>query len=186
MTLSRGDENPLTASLLEDHEVILRALDRLEERMRAWRSSGRVDPEALRRFIGFARAFIDRCHHGKEERCLFPCLERRGIPREGGPIGVMLYEHQLGRELVARLEEGLRALEAGMEGAADGVLATCEEYVRLLRDHIRKENGVLFPMGESVAREGDAAEVGRCYESIEEVEVGHGVHERFRRVVEEI
>ncbi|MEM0375297.1 MAG: hemerythrin domain-containing protein [Nitrososphaerota archaeon] len=186
MTAMHGEEHPLTGSLMEDHEVILRALERLEERMREWRASGRVDPEPLRRFISFARTFIDRCHHGKEERCLFPCLERRGIPREGGPIGVMLYEHQVGRELVARLEGLLRALESGDRGAAAGVLATCEEYVNLLRDHIRKENLVLFPMGESVARAGDAAEVGRCYENVEEVEVGHGVHERFRRVADEI
>jgi len=98
----------------------------------------------------------------------------------------MLYEHQVGRELVARLEGLLRALESGDSGAAAGVLATCEEYVNLLRDHIRKENLVLFPMGESVARVGDASEVGRCYENVEEVEVGHGVHERFRKMADEI
>jgi hemerythrin-like domain-containing protein len=104
-------ENRLTASLRRDHEVILRALERLEERVAEWERTGKVDPAVLRKFVEFARTFVDRCHHGKEERCLFPCLERRGIPGEGGPIGVMLYEHQLGRELVARLDEELRALE---------------------------------------------------------------------------
>jgi hemerythrin-like domain-containing protein len=61
----------------------------------------------------------------------------------------------------------------------------CDEYVQLLRNHIAKENGVLFPMGESVAAEMDIAEVGGCYERIEEV-VGREVHERLERPVEEI
>ena len=179
-------ESLLTASLRRDHEVILRALERLEERVAEWKRTERVDPAVLRRFIEFARTFVDRCHHGKEERCLFPCLEQRGIPREGGPIGVMLYEHRLGRELVARLDEGLRALEGGREGAVGTILSTCDEYVQLLRNHIAKENGVLFPMGESVAEKEDVAEVGGCYERVEEVEVGREVHERLERSMEEI
>ena len=181
-----GEEDRLTASLRRDHEVILKALERLEERVAVWKGTGEVDRAALRRFIEFARTFIDRCHHGKEERCLFPCLERRGIPREGGPIGVMLYEHQLGRELVGRIDEGLRAVERGDEGAVSAVLSACDEYIQLLRNHIAKENGVLFPMGESVAEEMDFAEVGGCYERVEEVEVGHEVHERLERSVEEL
>ncbi len=174
----------MTASLKRDHEVILRALARLEERVAEWRGTGTVDTAVLRRFLEFARTFVDRCHHGKEERCLFPCLERRGIPREGGPIGVMLYEHQLGRELVTRLDEGLRALERGEEGAVSVVISTCDEYVQLLRSHIAKENGVLFPMGESVARDEDVDDVGGCYEAVEG-EVGHEVHEELERAAEE-
>ncbi len=179
-------ENRLTASLRRDHEVIMRALERLEERVAEWKRTGEVDRAVLRKFIEFARTFVDRCHHGKEERCLFPCLERRGIPREGGPIGVMLYEHQLGRELVAMLDEELRALERGEGDAVSAILSTCDEYVQLLRNHIAKENGVLFPMGESVAEDVDVAEVGGCYERVEEVEVGREVHERLERSVEEI
>jgi len=166
--------------------VILRALERLEERVAEWKRTGRVDPAVLRRFVEFARTFIDQCHHGKEERCLFPCLERRGIPREGGPIGVMLYEHQLGRELVTRLDEGLRALEESEDRVVGAVLSTCDEYVQLLRNHIAKENGVLFPMGESVVEMEDIAEVGGYYERVEEVEVGREAHERLERFVEEI
>jgi len=98
----------------------------------------------------------------------------------------MLYEHRLGRELVARLDEGLRALERGKDEAAAAILSACDEYVQLLRNHVAKENGVLFPMGESVVEIEDVAEVGGCYERVEEVEVGREVHERLERFVEEV
>ena len=41
--------------------------------------------DAITKMVAFSKTFVDACHHGKEESCLFPCLEKKGIPREGGP-----------------------------------------------------------------------------------------------------
>jgi hypothetical protein len=41
-------------------------------------------------------------------------------------------------------------------------------------------------MGESVVEIEDVAEVGGCYERVEEVEVGREAHERLERFVEEV
>ncbi|MGD0266766.1 MAG: hemerythrin domain-containing protein, partial [Candidatus Methylomirabilota bacterium] len=38
-----------------------------------------------------------QCHHGKEENLLFKTMVDRGFPRQGGPIAVMLHEHETGR-----------------------------------------------------------------------------------------
>jgi len=40
--------------------------------------------------------YVDRCHNHKEELHLFPKLEAKGMPRHGGPLGVMLQEHERG------------------------------------------------------------------------------------------
>ncbi len=170
--------------LMREHEVILRAVKGLENKINYMRDSGRIDVDFLRGFIEFSRTFIDRCHHGKEEVCLFPCLERRGIPREGGPIGVLLMEHEMGRTLIKRLSEALdRYVEHG-EGF-DRVIQLCEGYVELLKEHIDKENNVLFPMGDEVMEEKDSDEVESCYDEREE-EIGHGIHERMERLAEHL
>ena len=39
----------------------------------------------------------------------FPVLKQRGIPEQGGPIGVMLHEHGLGRDCVGRMREAILA-----------------------------------------------------------------------------
>jgi hemerythrin-like domain-containing protein len=41
-----------------------------------------------------------------------------GISREGGPVGVMLKEHQQGRDLVARMKSELAQYLSGDENAA--------------------------------------------------------------------
>ncbi|MEM1534002.1 MAG: hemerythrin domain-containing protein [Nitrososphaerota archaeon] len=175
----------LTGSLVADHEVILTALERLEARLGEMSGRGALDVETINKFLVFARSFIDRCHHGKEERCLFPCMERRGIPREGGPIGVMLYEHESGRRLVREIDELLKSYRMG-DTPPEAVFAKCEEYIHLLRQHISKENSVLFPMGESVVVQDDVVEVNECYEVVEGREMGHEAHEELKKLAEEL
>ncbi|MEM1945123.1 MAG: hemerythrin domain-containing protein [Nitrososphaerota archaeon] len=175
-------KDELTLSLVKDHDVILKAADRLEQRVAEWRHVGRIESaESLRIFITFSKMFTDRCHHSKEERCLFPCLEQRGIPREGGPIGVMLHEHELGRQLVIRLEKSVETYLAAGKGFED-VLSICEDYINLIRQHILKENHILFPMGERVASEEDWVETSGCYEEIELREMGEQEHHKLERL----
>ncbi len=163
----------------------MRAVARLENRVVEWRLSGRIERESLEKFIEFAKLFTDRCHHGKEERCLFPCMEKRGIPRNGGPIGVMLYEHQLGRELISRLEKAAETYFNEGQGL-EKVLTVCEDYIGLIRQHIAKENDILFPMGENVATGEDIGQANACYEEVELREVGEEEHHRLEKAADEI
>ena len=43
---------------------------------------------------------VHQWHHGKEEEILFPLLEKKGIPADGGSLGVMLMEHGRARALI--------------------------------------------------------------------------------------
>lgn len=169
-----------TEELIREHEVILGVLDGLEAHLEAFRSGSPLDVAYLKDAVSFSQGFVDRCHHGKEERCLFPCLERRGVPRDGGPIGVMLAEHEQGRKLVRRISELASQYEAGQAQPSE-VAEVVWEYVQLLRAHIAKENGVLFPMGEAVLTGSDDAEVGGCYDGVEHQQ-GRGEHQRLTQL----
>ena len=100
---------------------------------------------------------------------------RRGIPRDGGPIGSMLEEHEIGRKQVAEMRQCLAIDDA------DGVRRASLEYVTLLRAHIQKEDFVLFPMGKRALDEGDVealrqrfAEVDRSGDLGRKAPQGHG------------
>ena len=158
-----------TARLREEHEVILRALALLERFGRALEAGEAVDREGLAWLRTFFGTFADRCHHGKEEQHLFPALERHGMPREGGPLGVMLREHEEGRALVRAMAQGEdRQVAEAIRG-----------YVALLRAHIEKENGVLFPMAEQLLPETEQRGLLHAFEAVEEAVAGPGVHERL-------
>jgi hemerythrin-like domain-containing protein len=149
---------PMPTDVLRDeHRVILRALDMLEMAA-AQLARGRPLPDGWwPEIVAWLRSFADKNHHAKEEAALFPAMVKAGVPSEGGPIAVMLEEHERGRALV-------RAMEAG---GAVARAAKAREYVALLREHIDKENGVLFPMADAVLDDRAQGALTREFEAVE-------------------
>lgn len=86
-----------TEQLKDEHSGIKSMLDILAKVCDRLESGERVDQRHLDKILEFLNVFVDKSHHAKEEDILFPAMERAGIPREGGPIGVMFAEHRLGR-----------------------------------------------------------------------------------------
>src|SRR3989337_494578 len=103
-----------------------------------------VPADSLSGLLEFFRLFADRCHHGKEEDLLFPLLEKKGLPRAGGPIGVMLHEHEQGRALVKQMADAAEAYGGGAAEAGGRWAEAARGYSFLLRQHIDKEKNVLF------------------------------------------
>jgi hemerythrin-like domain-containing protein len=129
--------------LKNEHRVIERVLDALERNL-----SNPVDAAFYRQAIDFLRNFADGCHHAKEENELFPVLESAGIPREMGPIGCMLNEHEIGRALIRKIEASIDAAAAGDAQALASLRQAATNYIQLLRNHISKEDNVLFVMAD--------------------------------------
>ena len=166
-----------TAVLMHEHEAVLAALEVLEGAGQALASGRQGAARDLDALLDFFRGFVDHCHHGKEERVLFPELVNRGVPREGGPVGVMLSEHELGRDHVRRIQA---LLDAG-DGAQ--ALPVIHSYRGLLASHIQKENSVLFPMADQLLDEARAAEMSLAFDRIELEHAGEGRHEAYHRML---
>ena len=164
--------------LKHDHEAIvysLGILDRMGERA-ASGDSFNAD-EALE-LVGFLKEFADTCHHGKEETILFPALVKAGIPDKGGPVGAMLQEHEVGRKLMRSMAASLAAPVKGAEFAR-----VAAEYSAFLRQHIDKENGALFPMGERVLDDSLLEDIHARFQEHEEKVIGAGRHEELHRML---
>ena len=165
-----------TGVLREEHEVILRALTVLERVGRDLAQDKPVPPETIASLANFFRTFADRCHHAKEEAHLFPALVEHGVPNEGGPIGVMLQEHEEGRALVRTFAQGDPAT----------TVAAIRRFVILLREHIAKENDVLFPMSEQVLPQTEQAAMMSKFELAEQEIAGAEVHRRLIAELEQL
>lgn len=154
-----------TQCLRDEHQVILRVLDCFEIALHQADDNKTVTVETFAPFVEFFKDFADKCHHCKEEDRLFPRLENAGIPREGGPIGVMLYEHEQGRSHIRAIAEHLDAANSGDAAAHTNVIEHGLDFVALLRSHINKENGVLFNMADQIIRDDNLAALNNDYEA---------------------
>lgn len=166
-----------THVLEQEHErilVLLTVLDRLAREVR----EGARPLEAIAECLDLLRSFADGAHHGKEEQHLFPALERAGMPRQAGPVAVMLMEHDMGRGELAALRDALADLQRGQDGAAMSLSRAAARYVSLLRDHIDKENMVLFRMACDLLQADAADALNRAYPEVDQQALGEGGYAR--------
>jgi len=175
-----------TEELSKEHEAILRMIGILAQVADRLETGAPVDPNDLDQAVDFIRVFADRCHHGKEEGHLFPALEKAGVPRAGGPIGVMLAEHTAGRVHVGTMARAIPGLRAGDEHAAAAFAGGARRYGDLLAQHIAKEDRVLFPMADARLGEAEQAALEKSFAEVEETVVGGGGHEEYCRLLERL
>ena len=173
-----------TTVLRNEHEFILKVLDAADEVVRRLQGGRAVAPQMLDDILEFLRLFADRCHHGKEEDLLFPLLEAKGVPRDGGPIGVMLSEHDEGRALIRAMAEAAREYRTNPAGAGPRWARDAAAYSTLLRQHIGKENDILFVIAERMLSPDEQARLAADFERVEVEKMGAGTHERLHAQME--
>lgn len=167
-----------TKILSEEHEGIKRVLALIEKAREKVEDGKNLPVNFVPEILDFIKTFADTCHHGKEEGVLFPLLEKRGIPKDDGPIGMMLTEHDMGRDHVKA------ANLAFQNGNTEEALNHLSDYAQLLAPHIDKENDILYPMGNQVLKPGDQEYLRKEFEKIEQEKVGPGKHEAYHQMIE--
>lgn len=133
-----------TENLIKEHQLILKYVDLLE-RYAEFSLKHPYAPVLLEKaadFIGFIHEFADHFHHAKEEDILFRYLVVPGVLTHCNPVPQMLMEHDKAREYVRNMERAVQAK------AVNALADNAAQYARLLKEHIYKEDNILYPMGE--------------------------------------
>lgn len=133
-----------TKMLMDEHQNILIVVDSLERECKKIGPGTTLDEPFFRKTIDFIRNYADGFHHAKEEDILFKEFTKLA---EGGethcdPTQQMLYEHDQGRDFVKGMETALGIPDA------KGVVQNARGYIALIRDHIFKEDNILYPMAD--------------------------------------
>jgi hemerythrin-like domain-containing protein len=175
-----------TDVLMQEHRLIERVLDALEIAAGHLDRSRPVPPTLFLEAADFIAGFADGCHHRKEEGVLFGAMIESGTPSGGGVIDMMLDEHEQARALTRGLRDAARRLQAGDAAARAQVVSNVRRYVALLRDHIAKEDEMLFPMADEVLPPARQESLMEGFERIEREDAGAGAHERFHALAEKL
>lgn len=172
-----------TEELKREHIHIKAALGVLERVAGRLETGGAVADGDLDALIEFLSVYADKCHHAKEEDCLFPALLAKGMPKEGGPIGIMLDEHVTGRGFIGKMREGIAGRRAGAAGAARTFANAARGYVGLLREHIEKEDDMLFPMADDTLARDEDLRLSQQFQVFEIERIGAGRHDQLEAAV---
>lgn len=172
--------------LMQEHRVIEVALNCLEAMVEKAKTDNGLEREPAEQIVDLIRNFADRCHHGKEEDRLFPAMVAKGMPVEGGPIRIMLMEHDMGRDLVRLMAENIESASNGDASGLREFSGAAIDYVRLLRSHIQKEDRILFPMADQILDESEQNKLLAEFQTVETEHMGAGTHERYLKIAESL
>lgn len=130
----------VTETLMSEHQLILNYLELME------RMTNHPDSTVLlanaHYFIAFIHEFADSFHHAKEEDSLFRYLAAPNVLTHCNPIPQMLHEHNKAREWGQSMENALSQNNVTL------LITAMNQYASLLREHIFKEDNILYPMAE--------------------------------------
>jgi hemerythrin-like domain-containing protein len=175
-----------TEILSAEHRVIEEVLDCVEKIAQEAMLRRVLDVDAASKALRVLKTFADTCHHGKEERLLFPKMQSRGLPAGVGPIAMMLDEHDTGRAHLRGMDAAIRTLSGGDRNSLRIFAEHAIEYVELMREHIAKEDNILFPMAEAVFSDFDRRDLCDAFDHAEHAELGDGTHETMLALADEL
>jgi len=175
-----------TDNLKEEHQVILRMTKILKAASERLEAGEQMDIDVFKKAVEFIQTFADRCHHGKEQDTLFPLLGQRGIPTIGGPIAVMLMEHEQGRRYVKGLSEASNTYTPDDKTTHIAITQNAQGYAELLEQHIYKEDNILYPMGNRVLTPNDNQQLLEKFQKIENNIIGKGKHDHYLNMINEL
>jgi hemerythrin-like domain-containing protein len=166
--------------LMDEHQLILTVLDSLEEGAGRLDSGDPIDPEFFLEAAEFVSGFADKCHHAKEEDILFVAMTAMDMPQDSGPVAVMLAEHDEGRQYTGGFRSAAEQMKDGDTSAAADVVRNVYDYVNLLREHIVKEDKVLFPMAEQIMPVDAMEKMSDDFQRVIDADEKNGIPDKYR------
>ena len=175
-----------TEILMEEHRVIERVLTALEKAANHLSAGQEIPAEFFIKAADFVKGFADGCHHQKEEGILFEALVANGMSKGAGPVAVMLAEHEQGRQFTRAMRTGAERLQSGDQTAISQITQNALNYVVLLRQHIQKEDRILFPMANRTIPVEQHEKITQAFDHFEHEETGEGIHEKYLGIALEL
>ncbi|MBI4244829.1 MAG: hemerythrin domain-containing protein [Planctomycetes bacterium] len=148
-------DNKITGILSSEHQTVLKKLDKFETALQE------KDLKTINEIINFFENKLI-LHRRKEEEYLFKELEKYE-EIQAGPITCMLEEHKEEKELVSKLKNLIRTnpVKNTVEIQKTGL-----EIIHFLRNHIWKEDNVLFPLAEKTLSDEEKKRISVGFDSI--------------------
>ena len=80
------------------------------------------------------------------------------------------------------MADAAAAWEAGDDAARRTTVSAARDYIALLREHILKEDSVLFPLAAHTIPQSKHASVSQDVERVERTEADTGAHRKYREL----
>jgi hemerythrin-like domain-containing protein len=164
--------------LLEEHQNIEKLLLVLERELEVFDSGERPDYEVLQTMIQYFQDYPESCHHPKEEM-IFEKLKARD-PAAAKRFGDVEAEHEVETRRLRSFARAVESVLADQEFLRESFHLAVQDFVRHQREHLQKEERLLFPAAATALQREDWAEIDARLDDRKDPLFDSVVEERFR------
>jgi hemerythrin-like domain-containing protein len=143
--------------LLEEHQNIEKLLLVLEHELEVFDRSGRPDYEILQTIIQYFQDYPETCHHPKEEM-IFEKLKARDLAG-ANRFGDVEAEHEIEARRLRSFARAVDSVLADQEILRESFHLAVHDFIEHQRQHLEKEERLLFPAAIKALRKEDWAEI---------------------------
>src|SRR5476649_2830158 len=143
--------------LLQEHQNIEKLLLVLEHELEVFDRSERADFEILQTIIQYFQDYPESCHHPKEEK-IFEKLKARD-PAAAKRFGDVEAEHAVETRRLSSFARAVEYILADQEFLRENFHLAVHDFIEHQREHLKKEERLLFPAALSALRSEDWAEI---------------------------
>ncbi|MDD5132457.1 MAG: hemerythrin domain-containing protein [bacterium] len=170
-----------TEILRKEHDNIKVMLEIFERLVFKLEATEGASLEHVEQALNYLELYVGKCHFGKEEELFYPALEKIGIPKDGGPLGAMIQEHDSCRVNMKEMRMWFEKYKTGDHTVANNIVKPGHKYVITLRTHFDTEANILFPMADKGLLAGKQDELAMKFEQYEITKIGAGTHETLHQ-----
>ncbi len=175
-----------TEILKKEHEDIKIMLNIFERLVFKLESTEGASLEHVEQALNYLELYVGKCHFGKEEELFFPALEKIGIPKDGGPLGAMIQDHDSCRSNMKEMRAAFEKYKAGDHTVANNIIKPGHKYVITLKTHFDTEANILFPMADKGLPAAKQDELSIKFGQYEITKIGAGIHETLHQTLEQL
>jgi hemerythrin-like domain-containing protein len=170
--------------LREEHQNIEKLLVVLEHELEVFDHSGRPDYEILQTIIQYFQDYPETCHHPKEEM-IFATLTARD-PAAAAGFGDVEAEHELESRRLHSFARAVDSVLADQEFLRESFHLAVQDFIAHQRQHLEKEERLLFPAAVKALRDEDWREIDARLEDRKDPLFNTVAEERFRDLQQRI
>ncbi len=132
--------------LVNEHNLIRQVLEALSLAKEKLEEGERPPVEFFENSVEFARSFMLKFHHYKEEYVLFAFLAQKKNGAIDAQLESLRYQHERSRNFIIEIAGSLDGYSKGQGIQISNVLENLASYISLIRHHIHKEEHIFYPM----------------------------------------
>jgi len=166
--------------LLEEHQNIEKLLLVLEHELEIFDRSGRPDYEILQTIIQYFEDYPESCHHPKEEM-IFAKLKARD-PAAAKRFGDVEAEHTVEAQRLRSFARAVDYVLADQEFLRESFHLAVRDFIDHQRQHLQKEELLLFPAAKKALRPQDWAEIDARLDDRKDPLFDSAVEEKFHNL----